>query len=477
MGEELARIAYNADPCFFPQNVPPPWGATEDQISEHEKRQYRDLACAARHDETAAKRFAKSSLRLKADPQNARSVLREHPLLRPGLTDCAGVESIGFPVLIRWIPVTLDRLITNLAKVAVRDGGESAARCLHNFLVAADGAGVPGYEIIVIHGLDLDRRFELGPEAFLVPYRSVRKRFDLPEEDAGEFSFDRPESRREVSAVPPAAFVRRMRYRPGIHPGMVGEVWPEQVVSFEFPHAYEVGGEEWPSDSRMLAELLSVSLGVPLLCRSCFFRPDEWVAQLEPNLAHGAYGGHGYPLDVWPEGHPIDAKKLDAFVRMAKGWVKYRREHGAIDLGVRRLAGSYSRAVSRFGVEDRIVDVAIALEAMYDSHGHKSAQRAAGLLEGNDENRLSIYNTVKRLHTVRSAIVHADKPPQSREEMDKSLEAARDVGRRTLQSLCDRGSEVDWARVTVSIDDVRRRLGLAPLPRRSRPQCPVEMEA
>ena len=167
MGEELARIAYNADPCFFPQNVPPPWGATEDQITEHEKRQYRDLACAARHDETAAKLFARSSLRLKDDPQDARSVLHEHPLLRPGLTDCAGVESIGFPVLIRWFPVTLDQLIANLAKVAVRDGGESAARCLHTFLVAADGAGVPGYEIIVIHGLDLDRRFELGPEAFL----------------------------------------------------------------------------------------------------------------------------------------------------------------------------------------------------------------------------------------------------------------------------------------------------------------------
>ena len=100
----------------------------------------------------------------------------------------------------------LDQLIANLAKVAVRDGGESAARCFHNFLVAADadGTGVPGYEIIVIHGLDLDRRFELGHGAFLVPYRAVRKRFDLPEEDSGEFSFDRPESKREVSVIAPA---------------------------------------------------------------------------------------------------------------------------------------------------------------------------------------------------------------------------------------------------------------------------------
>ena len=246
MGKELERVACDADPCFFPRNAPPPWGATKEQIREHEKRQYRDLACAARHDETAAKLFAKSSLGLNADHQDARSALREHPLLGPGLTDCGGMEAVGFPILIQWVPVTLDQLIANLAKVAVRDGGESAARCFHDFLVAADGEGVPGYEIIVIHGLDLDRRFELVPGAFLAPYRSVRKRFDLPEEDSARFSFDRPESTREVSAVAAAVLVRRMRYRPGIHPGMVGEVWPEQVVSFEFPDAHEVRGEEWP---------------------------------------------------------------------------------------------------------------------------------------------------------------------------------------------------------------------------------------
>ena len=236
--------------------------------------------------------------------------------------------------------VTLDRLIANLAKVAVRDGGESAARCFHNFLVAADGAAFRDTRSSSFTGSISTGGSSWGHGAFLAPYRSVRKRFDLPEEDSAWFEFDRPESTREVSAVAAAVLVRRMRYRPGIHPGMVGEVWPEQVVSFEFPDTYEVSGEEWPSDSRMLAELLSVSLGVPLLCRSCFLRLDEWVTQLDPNIAHGTYEGHGHPSDVGPKGHPIDAKELEAFTRMAKGWLKYRREHGAIDLGVRRLAGS-----------------------------------------------------------------------------------------------------------------------------------------
>ena len=44
MGKELERVASDADPRFLPRNAPPPWGATEEQIREHEKRQYRDLA-------------------------------------------------------------------------------------------------------------------------------------------------------------------------------------------------------------------------------------------------------------------------------------------------------------------------------------------------------------------------------------------------------------------------------------------------
>ena len=30
MGKELERVACDADPCFFPRNAPPPWGATKE---------------------------------------------------------------------------------------------------------------------------------------------------------------------------------------------------------------------------------------------------------------------------------------------------------------------------------------------------------------------------------------------------------------------------------------------------------------
>ena len=50
-------------------------------------------------------------------------------------------------------------------------------------------------------------------------------------------------------------------------------------------------------------------------------------------------------------------------------------------LAIRRLAASFARPGGRSGQEDRILDVAIALEVLYGgTTGHKLAQRAAALL-------------------------------------------------------------------------------------------------
>ena len=42
---------------------------------------------------------------------------------------------------------------------------------------------------------------------------------------------------------------------------------------------------------------------------------------MDPKIAHGAQQGKGYPSDVWPDGHAISAEAVDAFARMARGWL------------------------------------------------------------------------------------------------------------------------------------------------------------
>ena len=100
-----------------------------------------------------------------------------------------------------------------------------------------------------------------------------------------------------------------------------------------------------------------------------------------PNFASGAQDSQGSVSDVWPQGHELSKGDVDAFLGMARGWRKWPHRVGSMDLAIRRVAGSFSRPGGRFGQEDRILDLAIALEVLYGGKtGHKLSQRAAGLL-------------------------------------------------------------------------------------------------
>ena len=95
-----------------------------------------------------------------------------------------------------------------LPRQALRDGrGEAAARRLHEFLTAAANARIPANEIIVVHGLIVTGRVDLGSGAYLLPYEDVRIEFDLPDE---------PEPFQKKRTPNAAALVRGLEFGPGI---------------------------------------------------------------------------------------------------------------------------------------------------------------------------------------------------------------------------------------------------------------------
>jgi len=59
------------------------------------------------------------------------SILQEHPLLRPGLEDSGHGVGGGFRVLVSGFHADLKWLVSNLAKLSVKEGGEEAALRLH----------------------------------------------------------------------------------------------------------------------------------------------------------------------------------------------------------------------------------------------------------------------------------------------------------------------------------------------------------
>ena len=434
----LEQVAAEARPSFYP---PPTelggYGSFEERQSALH-RGYRDLAARAKHDPTASIQFKESYLRINADPVEATAILREHPLIEPALRGSGRDESVGFRILGKTFRATLKGLVARLAKLSIKEGGQEAARCLHLYLTAGANGTVPAHEITVVHGLAVKRRFNLDAGAYLAPYADAKAEFGLP---------DDPEPFLKTPHSETAVLVRSLEYGPGVAPVDDGNLPPVVQISYLFPADHRLELESWFQD-KLVVELLSLATRFPMLSRTRLVRVASWIEDIDPNFAYGLMQSAGYTSDVWPAGHDLSMEDADTFLGMARGWHTYADRPGAINLAIRRLAGSFSRPGGRFGQEDRILDVAIALEVLYGgTTGHKLAQRAAALLGETAEEQKQTYDQAKGFYAVRNRIVHWNMSPPSRDVLDKELESGRDLACLTLKRLLNRDAPLRWADV------------------------------
>ena len=435
----LEAVAANARPSYSPL---PPETMRSGPIDEYWSalhRGYRSLAARAKHDPTALSQFNESILWVKTDPAEARAILREHPLIKSGLVSSGKDEGVGFRILHRYYRSNLIRLVKCLAKLSVKEGGEEAARRLHRYLTAAANASVPAHEITVFHGLVVAGRFDLGRGAYLAPYEHARVEFDLPDE---------PEPFPKTSYPNAAVLVRSLGYGPGVVPPDDDPGLPHVQVAYDFPTDYRIDLERWFYDSKQLVDLLSIAARVPLLSRTRYIRLAKWIGEIDPNFAFGTQDSGGPASDMWPEGRELSKDGVDAFLALSRGWHTYPGKSDAMNLAIRRLAASFSRPGGRFGEEDRILDVAIALEVLYGgTTGRKLSPRAAGLLETSAADQQRTFDQASRFYRVRSRIVHSKKPTPAPDSLYKELEVGRDLACRTLANLLNRNAPVRWTDV------------------------------
>ncbi len=442
----LKDIAAQARPAFPFSPETPHYGPL-DEYWPSINQQYRELAARAKHDPTAAKLFAESHLWLKSDPIEARAILREHPLLRPGLIGSGKREGVGFMLsTCDWFHVELKSLVSHLAKRTMRDSGEQAAQLLHRYLTAGADANLPAYEITILHGLKLDRRFELGRDAYLAPYEDAKATYGLPD--------DPSQSNRPVRTT---ALVRSLRWGPGVAPPPDGGDFSNKSrcacgpkVKYRFPGDYEIDlADRLPDDSKVLVDLLAIATRTPLVFHTSFGRVAKWVEEIDPNFACGFRNSSAYLSDSAPKEHPFSQQDAAAFAALASRWCTYRGRRDVIDLAIRRLAASFARVGGPFSTEDRILDVSISLEIMYGPIKQQLSQqlaiRAERLLGQGRDQRGWISNRVKALYGVRSAIVHGKKKIKGgRRAIDKALADGRDLACLTLAELLSQGPVRDW---------------------------------
>lgn len=119
---------------------------------------------------------------------------------------------------------------------------------------------------------------------------------------------------------------------------------------------------------------------------------------------------------------------------------------------VSRLAEALTRD-GRFAIEDRILDVAIALERMYElARGEISytlRNRAAWFLGADAESRVHEVQAIKTFYDMRSAIVHSRKKKPAAEKQLAAFDKGFDVARRSLFRLLRDGPPDDWERLVI----------------------------
>ena len=432
-----------------------------DHRRSEEHRRYREMAELAKTDAYAAKLFDESHLWLDSLPDGVQDLLLEHPVMAQAWS---GGSRKGFHrvQVLGSGHAGVESLIVRLAKLSVKAGGEYTATMLHRFLVAGEGVRLHAHEITVFHGFELDDAVPLGRGAYLASYDAVRERFGLPEDPESwlkqiDEGLDLHPGRL-AHASSRAVLVRQVNWGPAVAPCEcpTGRDSPLRIrYRFPLDHTVESVTDVF-EEREILLHLLSIAVRSKLVSHTVIDAVPPWMTQLDPNLRTRQSGGGRGVFDVWPEDRVPSMEDLDAFTAAARGWLTYWAGRGdrSTELAIRRTAASFGIAGGRFGVEDRLIDASIALEAMYgpfdSSITQKISSRATCLLGEFDAEGRSTSKKVKSFYKARSKVVHGtvSKDRRKRErELASALESGQELARRTLFALLARGpvdDESEW---------------------------------
>ena len=131
-----------------------------------------------------------------------------------------------------------------------------------------------------------------------------------------------------------------------------------------------------------------------------------------------------------------------------------RRSQGYRDCApaVSRLAEALARS-GQFRLDDQILDVAIALERMYDLDqgeiSFKLKTRAACFLAAETRGRWKVFDDVTEFYAARSSIVHKSKKQTSRQAKAEAFAKGFDVARMTIDRFLREGQPKDWNDVVI----------------------------
>ena len=386
---------------------------------------------------------------LRAAMDLVRTVLRSHPMVWHAVGPLINNDEFWIGIRGHGSSTSLTDLIGGLmvrADELPGDGFHEAAGELHALLDSASGgdaSSVPGelnigYDVVLFHGLCLEEDIDIGGGLAMLPFERARAFVD--EEVLKDMAPDvvRYRDWRLVGAL-----VRRFRWRPNVQ--RRGDL---RDTEGELP-------AKFVRDALEFLELMAVSHRVPIVClatvRECLSRSACHLLGQAHNHGGVQSGRPVHRFDPF-EKPPRPRSEAVAEAKTAYGERKCQR-YGKLAPVVARLAEALARD-GRYAAEDKILDVAIALERMYELDGgeltHKLRTRSSWFLGRDAEDRVLVMKSVAEFYGVRSEIVHSRKRKLSPERYRKAFDTGFDIAARTLFKLLNDGPPSDWGRLVIA---------------------------
>ena len=370
-----------------------------------------------------------------------KALLRKHPPLNRALGSSDNNEEIRIAIANSLRRISLIDIAVRLMNYGTEGDFDDVALRLRELLPFQGKRKFPGYHISVFLGLRLDEEIQLSDELSIAPFGSVKK-------------FINPSDLENI--------VRNSKQF--AQTGSLGVV----IKPFEWNPIIAAAGkklesdikwdEGFPKDAETIVNLLSIVHGVPVINIICFefCVPRQISELLGTPIGGGAFirhtefsVNHGFSSEFPSMEKSLQVK--DLFSRLKNSDEDQRRRYESV---ISRLSNSLSRK-GRFGTEDKILDVAIALELMYELDSevtYKLATRTSCFLEKNTQNRVEIFNKTKKFYDARSSVVHYRKKKKLK-NISGQFDNGFDLARRTLFKLLKDGSPPDWDTVILSDDN------------------------
>ena len=376
-----------------------------------------------------------------------RRVLAVHPALVDVVDPFGDRAEVWIQILDHGSTGTLLSVISGLVARGMevpKDGFRVAAAELHGLLaLGGDSEQTPvsgdlsvGYHVALFHGLRVSEEVRLTDDMTLLPFEQLDT--FVNESILQDVA---PAVLRYNGLQSIGALVKPFRWKPAFRK-RAGGLDPRLD-----------GGRSFFADAAAFIELLALFHATPVICLAmipyCIHRTASYLLGDSPH--HSSWSLSTRSFDLFAGSTELRGDALD---EARKAFVERNndnyRECAPI---IARLTEALARS-GRFQTEDKILDVAIALERMYELAGgeisFKLKTRAACFLETGTAGRRRVFRDVEQLYSVRSAIVHKRKKQLSAEAKQEAFSKGFEVARRSVVKLLRGGPPPDWNEIVIA---------------------------